>query len=129
VRTKLKWITGGAIAAVAASVVTLFTAAYVATAPATVARAAADSNPYFEQYCIGCHGPDARGIENAGVNLVDSAFIATTSDQGLVEFLKVGRLPDDPANRTGRPMPGFSWVPESELKSVAAFLKSISGKN
>lgn len=91
--------------------------------------AADDSNAAFEQYCIGCHGPDGRGIENLGVDLVDSPFVVRTSEQGLVEFLAVGRLPDDPETRAGRPMPGFSWVPESELKSIAAFLKSRSGRN
>jgi mono/diheme cytochrome c family protein len=96
-------------------------------APATVAGAAV-SDAAFEQHCVACHGADARGIDNLGVDLVASAFVAATSEQGLVEFLQVGRLPDDPATRTGRPMPGFSWVSESELESIAAFLKSRSGK-
>jgi mono/diheme cytochrome c family protein len=96
-------------------------------APATVAGAA-DFDAAYEQYCVACHGADARGIDNLGVDLVASAFVAATSEQGLVEFLQVGRLPDDPATRTGRPMPGFSWVSESELESIAGFLKSRSGK-
>ncbi len=99
-----------------------------APALAAVASApAADTNAQFDQYCIGCHGPDARGVANLGVDLVASAFVAKSSQQVLLEFLKAGRLPDDPANSTGRPMPGFSWVPEGELESVAGFLKSRGG--
>lgn len=86
--------------------------------------ASADSNPQFDQYCIGCHGPDGRGVANVGVDLVASAFVASRTEAELVEFLKVGRLPDEAGNRTGRPMPGFSWVAEGELRSVAAFVKS-----
>ena len=90
------------------------------------AAASADSNSQFDQYCIGCHGPDGRGITNLGVDLVASAFVASKSESALVEFLKAGRLPDDSASKTGRPMPGFAWVPEGELKSVAAFVKARS---
>lgn len=89
---------------------------------------AADSDAAFEQHCVACHGPDGRGIENLGVDLVTSPFVATTSEQELVEFLQVGRLPDDPSTRTGRPMPGFSWLAESELESIAGFLKSRSSE-
>jgi mono/diheme cytochrome c family protein len=100
-----------------------YRAAYAGATPARVA-AAGDSNPQFELYCIACHGPDARGIEGAGVDLIASKFVAGKTEDGLVAFLKTGRLPDDPASRTGRPMPGFAWVPEGELKSVAAFVKA-----
>ena len=92
----------------------------VAVGPA----AGEDSNPQFDQYCSVCHGPDARGIDNFGVNLIDSAFVAGSSAAQLVEFLKLGRIADDPANVSGRPMPGFAWLSESELEAIAAFLKS-----
>lgn len=94
---------------------------------ATMAAAAGDFNPQFDQYCIACHGPDGRGVANLGVDLVASAFVGRNSEAALVEFLKAGRLPDDPASVTGRPMPGFAWVPEGELTSIAGFLKSRSG--
>lgn len=90
------------------------------------AARAADDSPEFDQYCIGCHGPDGRGISSLGVDLVTSPFVAAQPAEALVAFLKAGRLPDDPASRTGRPMPGFAWVPDSELKALAAFLKSRS---
>lgn len=88
---------------------------------------AADGSELFDVHCIACHGPDARGIEDQGVDLVASPFVARESAAGLVEFLKAGRVADDPASVTGRPMPGFYWVAESELEALAAFLKDRSG--
>jgi mono/diheme cytochrome c family protein len=94
-----------------------------------VALATAAGNVQFDQYCSSCHGMDAQGIGNLGVSLIDSAFVARTSEQDLVEFLKVGRLPDDPATVSGRPIPEFSWVAEGELQAIASFLKSLGEKN
>lgn len=88
---------------------------------------AADESPEFDQYCIACHGPDGRGEDNLGIDLVASAFVKKSSAEELVAFLKVGRFPDDPASLTGRPMPGFSWVSDSELAALASFLKARSG--
>ena len=82
----------------------------------------------FDQHCLSCHGPDGAGIENLGANLVTSVFVASSSPAALLEFLQVGRLDDDPASLTGRPMPGFAWLSESELRAVAAFVQSRSDK-
>ncbi len=87
--------------------------------------AAAARNDAFDQHCISCHGPDARGIDNLGVDLVASDFVRKSSEAALVEFLKLGRLADDPGTRSGQLMPGFGWVAEGELVSLAAFLKSL----
>lgn len=104
-------------------------AAVAATQPAMVRMAAApDGAALFDVHCIACHGPDGRGIDNLGADLVASAFVARNGEPALVEFLKAGRLPDDPASLTGRPMPGFAWVADSELRALAAFLKSRNGK-
>lgn len=95
---------------------------------ACVGVAAADSNPQFEQNCVMCHGADARGVEGLGVDLVDSAFVAKSSAAELVAFLKQGRMPDDPASRTQRPMPGFSWIAETDLQAIASYLKNTVSK-
>ena len=97
----------------------------LAIAPATPALAADDTNAAYDQYCLGCHGPDARG-GSQGADLVASAFVAGQSEPALVDFLKAGRLADDPASKTGRPMPGFAWLSDAELESVAAFIKAIN---
>jgi len=106
-------------------------AAVAATQPPalrTAAAAAPDGAALFDVHCIACHGPDARGIDNLGVDLVASPFVARSAEPDLVGFLKDGRLPDDPDSLTGRPMPGFAWVAEGELRALAAFLKSRNGK-
>jgi mono/diheme cytochrome c family protein len=95
-------------------------------AGAAGAASAADGSAAFEQYCIACHGADARGIDNAGADLVASAFVRARSAAELVVFLEAGRLADDPGSRTGRPMPGFGWVTASELRALADYLKSIN---
>jgi mono/diheme cytochrome c family protein len=87
--------------------------------------AAEDTNAAYDQYCLGCHGPDARG-GSQGADLVASTFVAGQPVAALVDFLKIGRLADDAASRTGRPMPGFAWLSDAELQSVAAFIKSIN---
>ena len=66
-------------------------AAYAVTAPG--------ENALYNTHCIVCHGAEARGIEGLGVSLVESPFV--------VEFLKVGRLPNDPASTTGIPCRGL----------------------
>ena len=43
-----------------------------------------------------------------------------------MDFLKVGRLPNDPASVSGRPMPGFAYVDEAELAAIADYLKQRS---
>jgi mono/diheme cytochrome c family protein len=93
---------------------------------AVVAQAA--SSAQFEQNCVACHGADARGVEGLGVSLVDSAFVAKNTEAQLAAFLKQGRMPDDPASLTHRPMPSFSWVPEADLQAIAAYLKNTIAK-
>lgn len=83
-------------------------------------------NAAFWTYCIACHGVDGQGIDGLGVNLVASPYVASTPSAELVEFLKVGRLPNDPASVSGRPMPGFAYVDEAELGTIADYLKQRS---
>jgi mono/diheme cytochrome c family protein len=106
----------------------LLTGAVAALLVAAQGMADAGDNFHYQQYCIACHGGDARGVASLGVDLAGSRFVATASEQELVEFIKVGRSADDPQSQTNRPMPGFDWVPEQELQSVAAWLKAEAPK-
>lgn len=72
----------------------------------------------FGQYCAACHGADAGGLPDLGVNLRTSPFVASRSDDELVAFLREGRAPGSPDNRTGRPMPGFGWLDAEQLRAV-----------
>lgn len=91
-----------------------------ANAPADVQTAA------FSTYCIACHGVDGRGVEGLGADLVASTYVAGASAAELVEFLKLGRLPNDPASVSGQPMPGFAYLDDAELAALADYLKRLS---
>lgn len=94
----------------------------VATA---VAETAAPAGDPFQAYCAPCHGPDARGLPNLGVDLRASRFVQGTKEADLMAFLRHGRPTGDPANRTGRPMPAFDWLPAGDLWVLAGRLKSL----
>jgi len=116
-----------AIAACGAAAVSM--AAYAVTAVEEKPAATASANggqQLFNAQCIVCHGVDARGVEGLGVSLVDSGFMALSSRQHLIEFLKVGRMPTDPETVTGLVMPGFAWMAAADLASLAQHLHSIA---
>lgn len=108
-------------------------AATPAQAPAEPARetdaapASAASPPAgFYSYCAVCHGVDGGGIEGLGAALAGSTYVKSAPVGELVEFLKVGRLPNDAATVSGRPMPGFAYVDEAELRAIADYLKQLN---
>ena len=102
------------------------TATVLALAAAGVA-AEPEPNEKYTLNCVACHGADLRGVEGLGVSLVGSPFVAGTATPALVEFLKAGRMPDDPASVSGRPMLGFAWIPEAELVEIAEYVKRQNG--
>lgn len=83
----------------------------------------------FRAHCISCHSVDGRGLQSLGIDLTTSRFVAQQSDAALGEFLRRGRAPDDPGNRTGRQMPGVAVLPEigdAEVKALVAHLRTIN---
>jgi mono/diheme cytochrome c family protein len=82
----------------------------------------------FTSTCTACHGLDGQGLPGLGKNLVSSEFVAGQSDQALVEFIKVGRTPDDPLNTTGVLMPargGRATLTDQELYDIVAYIRTI----
>ena len=82
----------------------------------------------FLSTCVVCHGPDAQGLPGLGKNLVTSDFVAGKSDSELVEFIKVGRGPDDPLNTTGVTMPAKGNNPtltDEDLYNIVAYLRTL----
>lgn len=81
----------------------------------------------YQSICTTCHGMDAQGIPGLGKNLVTSEFIASLTDDELVQFLIVGRDSSDPLNTTGIPMPprgGNPSITDEQLMAVVAYLRS-----
>lgn len=82
----------------------------------------------FASTCSTCHGADARGLIGSGKDLVASEWVKAQSNQQLLDFLKVGRTPDDPLNTTGVLMPpkgGNPALQDGDLLDVIAYLRSL----
>jgi mono/diheme cytochrome c family protein len=78
--------------------------------------------------CAGCHGADATGITGLGKSLVGTEFMASNSDQQLLEMIKRGRPSSDPANTTGVDMPpkgGNPALSDSDILNIIAYLRTL----
>jgi mono/diheme cytochrome c family protein len=82
----------------------------------------------FLQTCAICHGLDGKGSPGLGKNLHSNQFVQGRSDDGLVEFLKVGRPASDPQNDRGIDMPprgGNPALQDGDLRLIGAYLRSL----
>ena len=70
-----------------------------------------------------CHGADLDGIQGLGVTLKNSDFLKSMATDEIIDFLKVGRMPDAADTSSGGVMPGFNWLERSELEEIANFIK------
>jgi mono/diheme cytochrome c family protein len=93
------------------------TAPPYAAAPGDVAR----GERAYATYCASCHGPDGRGGAHGG-SVVDPAYLALVSQQGLRTAILVGRpqlgMPDWRGGGTRTPMT------DAEITDVVAWLWS-----
>jgi mono/diheme cytochrome c family protein len=97
------------------------------SAPAP-AGTAAEGEALFAQTCAACHGPKGEGVQGLGKDMTTSEFIAGKSDDELVEFVKVGRPPDDPLNTTGvamLPKGGNPALTDEDLYDIVAFIRTL----
>jgi hypothetical protein len=82
----------------------------------------------FAFYCADCHGLDARGVAERGVDLTGSEFLRRLSDGELREYLRKGRAADDPRNKTGRVMIGMEMFPtfaDQDYDRVISYLRDL----
>ncbi len=89
---------------------------------------AARGQELFVPTCGACHGPEGLGVENLGKDMTTSEFIAERSDEEMLEFVKVGRAPDDPLNTTGVLMPpkgGNPALSDEQLMDIIAYVRSL----
>jgi mono/diheme cytochrome c family protein/glucose/arabinose dehydrogenase len=119
--------------AAAQPAVTTPTAEVATTEPAATEVAAHTPDPaaggtLYADNCAVCHGPDAKGIESNGVNLVDSEFVHGLSDDDLVAFIIKGRNGYDADSKTGIEMPAYGGNPTltpDQFHDVVAYLRSL----
>jgi disulfide bond formation protein DsbB len=81
----------------------------------------------YQQTCANCHGPDGKGLPNLGKDLTTSEFVQSQSDQAVLTFVKQGRLPNDPGNTTGMPMPpkgGNPALTDEQILEIIAFIRT-----
>ena len=102
------------------------------TAPApleAVAETAVPGEALFKVTCPVCHGADAKGVPGLGKDMTTSAFIESQSDAEMVEFIKRGRLADDPLNTTGVAMPPKGAnvaLTDAEIQLIVEYIRSLS---
>lgn len=103
----------------------------VAQAPAAATPAAiaqGDSIFHSKGNCYACHGANAQGA--VGPNLTDSEWIHSDgSYDAIVKQITTGVAQKD--SKSGIPMPpkGGSSITDDEVKSVAAYVYSLSHKS
>ena len=84
--------------------------------------------PLYQGTCSACHGPDAKGLPSLGKDLTTSEFTHDSSNQELVEFVKVGRPVSDPANTQGIDMPpkgGNPALSDEDILNIIAYLRTL----
>ncbi len=80
--------------------------------------------------CRACHGVAGEGIAGQGKDIRGSEFIAGLSDEELLGFITVGRMPFDPLNTTGIQMPprgGNPLLDDEDLANIVAFIRTFEG--
>ena len=92
----------------------------------SVAMSEVDGRTVFMDNCGFCHGGDARGIDQLGVDLVDNSFIAGLTDGALKDFIMEGRPEDAPDNITGNMMPAIDYLEDDEYTALMAYLRQIN---
>lgn len=89
---------------------------------------AAAGAPIFRKVCAACHGPAGKGMPNLGKDMTASAFIKDSTDEDLLKFVKVGRLPGDPLSDGKSAMPpkgGDPTLTDKQIMDVIAFMRTI----
>jgi disulfide bond formation protein DsbB len=92
---------------------------------------AAKGQTLFAGTCAACHGLNAQGVKNLGKDLTTSEFVAAKNDDELVDFIKVGRPANDPANTTGvamLPKGGNPGLSDQDLYDIVAYIRTLYKK-
>lgn len=96
---------------------------------AELAEYIASGRKLFATNCSSCHGKDAKGLPNLGVDLVNSEFRLGLDDEALMEFIQRGRDPSDAKSLTGVAMPpkgGNPALSEDDIWDIIDYLNSLN---
>ncbi|MBX2998341.1 MAG: c-type cytochrome [Caldilineaceae bacterium] len=95
----------------------------IAADPALIA----EGRQLFQQACAACHGTEGQGVTHLGVSLNDSELVLAHEAPEVIEMIRVGRWPGDPANTSGGVMPPSGGRPDltdDQLLAIVAYLRS-----
>lgn len=87
----------------------------------------AEGKQLFEQACATCHGAEGAGVPHLGVSLNDSELVLAHEAPDVIEMIRAGRMPGDPANTSGGVMPpngGRPDLTDDQLLAIIAYLRS-----
>lgn len=95
---------------------------------AELAEYIASGDKIYHTSCVACHGKAGAGMKGNGAKLADNAFVQSLDDDKLLAFIKAGRSPSDPANKTGVQMPpkgGNPAMSDDDVLDVIAYLRTL----
>lgn len=81
----------------------------------------------FLRTCATCHGADAKGLANNGLNLTDSEFVRTQTDDQLLQYVIEGR--EVPGGVPMPPRGGFKEadLSDNQIRDVIAYIRQFPG--
>lgn len=101
-----------------------------AAAPAPSAKKQKTGKELYSASCAACHGPEGKGVQGVGKDLVASQFVRGQTDADLVAFIKKGRDTSDPLNTTKIPMPpkgGNPALTDADLNAIVSHIRALAG--
>jgi mono/diheme cytochrome c family protein len=100
----------------------------VSSGSAATGASAERGRELYMRNCAVCHGASAMGMPHQGADLTKSNFVRDSSNDALVEFLRVGRKADDAKSVMKMIMPakgGNQALENEHLVQIAAFLRDV----
>jgi cytochrome c oxidase subunit III len=102
----------------------------VAVVEETVARAGDPDigRTLWRATCITCHGDQGQGVRGQAPNFRETDFVSSKTDEELLAFIKRGRMPFEPDNRSGIQMPpkgGNPLLTDAQILDIIAFMRTL----
>ena len=95
----------------------------VAAGPMLPVAAVTNGRNIFMTTCAACHNQDGKGMPGSGKDLTASAFVASTANKALREFLAVGRPNVKPVGMPARG--GNGALTDADLADAVAYIRGL----